>query len=323
MPPDANTNEGSIRSAITGGISHLKKFGEIFEYEATIDPEKQFLLPAPLVDVLRPACLRLGFPITDELAKIDDHLQNTHYFYMIKIKTGYIALLFIQKEFVQNAANSYNMFWMGPAWKNSPLGMVQAMFFFSNADKVDDSFESVKSFFEAGLKFKKVEFFDYDFAYKMTNLSKSSVEKVANLLAERLGFNSLFQNEALQTPAAAEEILTYKELKDDKDTQDELVTIIAEQVANAAEPKDYLINHIKATHWPEKWQETRIAAIKGEDYEGETRALVKYALSQGTIPNMGKLTALGDLLQKLTDEVGGEALDKLRAAMKKYNLTPE
>jgi hypothetical protein len=86
---------------------------------------------------------------------------------------------------------SYEMFWMGSAWTDAVHGgQARGMFFFSDADSVDDAFKSVKNYFEGGLKLKKVEFFNRRFVEKLNALDE---DKLAILLKERLALGTIFQ----------------------------------------------------------------------------------------------------------------------------------
>ena len=291
----------------------------LFGTEVATAPDKQFLLPDEFYRLIQPALKKIDFPVSDTPDELLDHTYASHLFYKIDLEDGYLALLFLRNNILVNGNASYNMFWMGNAWTNADHGgHAVGMFFFSDSTNVDPAFEGVKSYFEDGLKIKKVEFFDRSFAQRLIAFNEASVDKVATLLKDSWSLGGIFK--ARVAHPAVPELKLEKER--DSDKIDRLVEILSKQASNAPVAQGvegYLRNIIQQTKWPTKWKKARISGLT-EDPDSSARELINYALGQGEIEGQGGLTALGSLLQELQEDLGKEDNDFVKDILLNYKL---
>lgn len=324
--PDLKATQEPVRDFF------FQKLSEWFG-QTPIEPEKQFLLPDPLINLIKPPLAKIGFPVEEEPAVVEDHTGADYYFYKIKLDVDYLALLFLYKKMLQYPAESHNLFFMPYAWtKKKPTGKALGMFFFSDSEFIDDAYESVRNYFEGSGGLELVEFFHIKFVEKLFSLGNADrgIDKIASLLEERLKLNTLFHKPCGSTGSIAIDggssatkeavpLLSYKDLKDNQTEVECLEKILAGQADVDGNVVQYLTNKINETAWDSGWKTDRIAKLTAES-ENSARALILYALQQGKIPNKDNLTALGSLLQNLLKDIGTENCEVIKKIIDKYHL---
>ena len=314
---------------VESGLNNVKSGGKeigkiildlIIPEEHVLDPTEQFLLPEKFLEKLQPALNQIGFPLDETPAVVTD-LNNIEYkYYRIIFDQGHLALLFFYNKSLQDSNSINDMVWIGLQLAG---GGTRGICAFSDSDYVADSYITLENNYINRFKWELVKFYNKNTA---TSIISANRDVRANLLKQRLGLGTLFRPHAQpsqpSTPEPSTPSLTYKELINDQTVRDQIADILSRQASAAPQnldPKGYLEKLINGTKWDSNWKSTLTGGLTN-DANNDSLVIINYATNKGSIQGEN-ITAIGDLLEELLEDLGTEDSDEIKKFIAKYHLS--
>jgi hypothetical protein len=323
-PPESKSHqskEKSLKQQFGSEAADVVRnlFGEV------ISPEEVYLLDDKWLDLLKPALEELKFPVALQPGEIYDlSLEQNYKFYRIWLEDGYIALVYFRNKLLDNGIFANSMAWMGDSFTNEIFsadglfeGGAKGLFFFSEAQRVAEAYETWRITLVRRPSLQSVKFFLASFKSNLERRELKARQAFVRVQLELDKFKAALVEDIQQI---------YEDLKTDETSKDKIIDIMSREASNyPTGTSEYFRDLVKGTKdWKEEWQNERSsdAAISG-DPRGDARKLVNYALNKGTIPGTGYKAVLCSLLEVMIAVVGDEDRKDLDDLIKDYNLKGE